>query len=244
MPSERIHPRQWLARQPLQPGERLYSVLGNASSASPLAALCQAPEVLPMALWKGTPYAAWLEVMPFLAEVSPDSEFLNWVASTEAADWGWLAVSSVEPVHIRTHLSSLTQVLLPNGQAAFLRFWDGAQLLPVFDFLGADAGRLLPVFRRYLINGRNLQPTSTGPFHRHSSPWWKVPPALLKHMAEANPQLRLDNLLNALSISRPDLYAAFSQQQLRLKVSHFLHAHKPTDTPQALIAFLCQERGR
>jgi hypothetical protein len=242
VPSERIHPRQWLSTHPLQAGEHLYSVLGNASSASPLAALCAEPDVVPIALWKGTPYAAWLEVMPFLAQVRPDSKFLDWIAATESNDWGWLAVSSADPAHIHAHLSSLTQVLLPNGQAVFLRFWDGNQLLPIFDFLGTEVGRWLPVFRRYLINGRCLQFT-TAPLHSHTSPWWEVPSTLLQHMAEANPQLRLDNLLNALSLSRPDLYAAFPAPQLRLKVSHFLRGRPPSDIPQALIAFLSQERG-
>ncbi|EPM43195.1 hypothetical protein A246_27934, partial [Pseudomonas syringae pv. actinidiae ICMP 19098] len=65
-------PQVWLAEQPLQAGERLYLV----------------------PIWSGTPYDTWQPVMPYLSELMPRSAFLNWVAETDAEDWGWLAVST------------------------------------------------------------------------------------------------------------------------------------------------------
>lgn len=235
-----MFPRAWLAQWPLQPEERLYAVLGSASEARPLKAWqTLATGKLPHSIWAGTAYADWVEVMPYVGIVEPRSAFLDWVASAEATDWGWLAVSSSPPETVAAHLRSLTKVLLPDEQAVFLRFWDGAQWLPILHKLGDEAGRVLPVFQRYLINGHPLA-ISTGPATAaKASPWWQVPASLLEHLAGQSPQVLIGNLLQWLEEQRPDLYTAFTPATLRHKVAYF--SQRPDISPQVLADYLASE---
>ena len=111
MTSEPLTPRQWLTDNPLRSGESLYAVISSTSDADPLAAYRQRGVVEPSCLlWAETPYADWLPVMPYLLRLTPDSEFIQWVAQTDADDWGWLAISTASPQRITEHLRSLTQV--------------------------------------------------------------------------------------------------------------------------------------
>ena len=233
-------PSAWLAQWPLQPEEHLYTVLGSASEAKPLNAWqTLAPGKLPHSIWAGTVYADWVDVMPYVGIVEPGSAFLDWVASAEATDWGWLAVSSSPPETVVAHLRGLTKVLLPDEQAVFLRFWDGAQWLPIVQTLGDEAGRVLPVFQRYLINGQPLA-VNTGPATAaKASPWWQVPASLLAHLAERSPQVLIGNLLQWLEEQRPDLYTAFRPATLRHKVAYF--SRRPDVSPQALASYLASE---
>lgn len=238
--SQPMVPGAWLAQWPLQPEEQLYAVLGSASEARPLNAWqTLAPGNLPHSIWAGTAYADWVEVMPYVGIVEPGSAFLDWVASTEATDWGWLAVSSSPPEKVAAHLQGLTKVLLPDEQAVFLRFWDGAHWLPILQKLGDEAARVLPVFQRYLINGQPLA-VSTGPATAaKASPWWQVPASVLEHLAEHSPQVLNGNLLQWLEEQRPDLYTAFTPATLRHKVAYF--SRRPDVSPQALAGYLASE---
>ena len=160
MNSEPLTPRQWLADNPLRPGESLYAVISSTSDADPLAAYRQQGGVEPPdRLWADTAYADWLPVMPYLLRLTPDSEFIQWAAQTDADDWGWLAISTACPLRITEHLRSLTQVLMPSGEAVFFRFWDGRHWLPILQHLGTTTRDVLPVFDRYWING---QPVTVG----------------------------------------------------------------------------------
>lgn len=205
--------------QPLLPGEQMFAVLGAASDAKPLEAWRAHAAGAPLhPVWAGTAYATWDEVMPFVGIVEPGSAFLEWAASTDATDWGWLAISSQPLDGVIAHLQGLTKVYLPDGQEVFLRFWDGAQFLPILQQSGDE---LLPVFQRYVINGQTLT-VATGPVTAaKASPWWRVPAPLLEHLAEQSPQTLIDNLLQWLQEQRPDLYAAFMPTTLRHKVAYF-----------------------
>ncbi|MCX4063204.1 DUF4123 domain-containing protein [Pseudomonas sp. S1Bt30] len=235
-----LSPGAWLAQWPLQPHEQLFAVLGGASDAKPFDAWQgMAAGASPRAIWAGTAYADWTQVMPYLARVEPGSAFLDWVTHTQAEDWGWLAVSSSPLEVVLAHLQGLTQVNLPEGQAVFLRFWDGTQVLPLLQHLGSGAGQVLPVFQRYLINGQPLA-VATGPVGAaKTSPWWQVPATLLEHLAEQSPQTRIDNLLQWLEEQRPDLCAAFTPPTLQHKVAYF--ARGPVVTYAALTDYLDSE---
>lgn len=233
-------PSAWLAQWPLHREERLYEVLGSASEARPLNAWqTLAPRKLPHSIWAGTAYAEWVDVLPYVGIVEPGSAVLDWVASAEATDCGWLAVSSSPPETVAAHLQGLTKVWLPDEQAVFLRFWDGAQWLPILQKLGDEAARVLPVFQRYLINGQPLA-VSTGPATAaKASPWWQVPASLLEHLAEHSPQVLIGNLLQWLEEQRPDLYTALRPATLRHKVAYF--SRRPDVSPQALADYLASE---
>ncbi|QQZ42376.1 DUF4123 domain-containing protein [Pseudomonas sp. SK3(2021)] len=223
MPSNRLTPQAWLAQQPLHADERLYLMISNASDAGPLKDFYQTQGASGLTpIWNGTPYADWQPVMPYLAELKPNAPFLDWIASTDADDWGWLAVSSCEPDVVFEHLRSLTQVKMPDGAEVFFRFWDGRHIYPILEGLGEDAPQVLPIFDRYLINGRAL---STGqgvvkppkPF-----PWWEVPEVLIKKLAEDDPSTVIDNMMQWLLEDHAELYFSFPESNLRQKVTRFV----------------------
>ena len=238
--SQPLSPGVWLAQSPLLPNQKLFVVLSGASDATPLAAW-QTTEtgMPPQSIWADTAYAQWDEVMPYVGIVEPGSAFLDWVAATEATDWGWLAVSSSPLETVVAHLQGLTKVLLPDGQDVFLRFWDGAQFLPIVQHLGDEAGELLPVFQRYLINGRPLTVATAPVTAAKASPWWHVPVSLLEHLAEQSPQTLIDNLLQWLQEQRPDLYTAFTPATLQHKVAYFVR--RPAISHETLADYLASE---
>ena len=223
--------------QPLMAGEQIFAVLGAASDAEPTQAWRALADGAPLhPLWAGTAYAAWDEVVPSVGIVEPGSPFLGWAASTHASDWGWLAVSSCPLETVVGHLQSLTKVYLPDGKQVFLRFWDGAQFLPILQQAG---GEILPVFQRYLINGQPLSVT-TGPVTAaKASPWWQVPAALLERLAGQSPHTLIDNLMQWLEEQRPDLHAAFTPTTLQHKVAYF--ARSSAISHDALADYLASE---
>ncbi|KAA0949103.1 DUF4123 domain-containing protein [Pseudomonas sp. ANT_H14] len=234
-------PRDWLAREPLQAGEQLFAILGNASQCKPVEAWRLAGGGLPSSVWANSEYGAWEEVMPYVAVVVADSPFLDWVAECEAADWGWLGVSSCPLQTVVDHLRSLTKVLLPEGQVVFFRFWDGTYLLPVLEALGPEAGGVIPVFGRYWINGQHHAVAGALAGAVGTSPWWEVPPQVLKQLGEHSTAPLVDNLLQWLEEERPDLHQAFAITTLKHKVAYFVR--KPGGDQRALAAYLTAELG-
>jgi len=234
-----MSPREWLEREPLQVGEQLFAVLGNASQCNPVAAWDCTGGGSPSPIWAGSEYAGWDEVMPYAVVVAADSAFLEWVAECEGDDWGWLAVSSCPLQTVVDHLRSLTKVLLPEGQAAFFRFWDGAYLWPVLQALGAQGGEVLPVFGRYWINGRVHQVGAAVVGPSRPSPWWHVPEQVLQQLGDQSSVTLVDNLLQWLEEERPELYAAFAPATLKHKVAYC--ARRPGLSQQALAAYLASE---
>ncbi|KJZ47116.1 DUF4123 domain-containing protein [Pseudomonas fluorescens] len=231
MQPDRMSPHDWLERQPLKPSEQLFAIFSNASDAEPFKAWQQSVTAqAPSPIWADTAYAEWDPVMPYVGIVAAGSEFLEWVATTESRDWGWLAVSTASQEVLVEHLRSLTQVLLPNGNAVFFRFWDGRYLLSILQSAEVNATQLMPVIGRCLINGQSLEIGGQALNSSRVFPWWEVSEPLLKHLGTEFATTRISNLLKWLSEERPDLYEAFSESVLRHKVAIFLEA---PDLPQA-----------
>lgn len=223
MTSKNISPQVWLSERPLLPGERLYLIVSAASDAGAIQAFYRqkmAPDLLP--IWSGTPYADWQPVMPYLAELPSTAKALEWIAQTDAQDWGWLAVSAYAPEVVLEHLRSLTQVRMPDGTSVFFRFWDGRHFYPILQELGAAAGQILPVFNRYLINGQALQMTPQAVLPAKPWPWWDVPPALLDSLLAQDLGTVIDNLLQQLLEEHAALYFAFPPANLRDKITRFV----------------------
>jgi hypothetical protein len=243
--SEDINPQVWLSKTPLLTGERLYLIVSAASDAEALKSLYQnEPTTQAIPIWGGTPYAAWQPVMPYLTELKPNSSFLSWIAETDALDWGWLAVSSSEPNVVFEHLRSLTQVRMPDRTEVFFRFWDGRHIYPILEGLGDAAGEVLPVFDRYLINGKSLEvgPRVVPP--AKDWPWWEVPKALLDGLAKQNPSTLIGNLMQWLEEERPDIYAAYPESNLKLKIARFVRRpDAPKKLNEALLNHLILEQG-
>lgn len=243
MQPDRVSPHDWLEQQPLKPSEQLFAIFSNASSAEPFKAWRQSiSSQAPSPIWADTIYAEWEPVMPFVGIVAADGEFLEWVASTESQDWGWLAVSSAGHDALVEHFRSLTQALLPNGDTVFFRFWDGRYLLPILQSVAVDCAQLLPVIGRCLINGQPLDIGGRALKSVEVFPWWQVPEPLLKELAAQSADTRINNLLKWLSEDRPDLFEGFSESVLQRKVADFLETPDLPQAPrQALIDYLMAE---
>jgi hypothetical protein len=240
-----LSPLAWLKQQPLQPSQQLFAIFSNASAAKPLEAWRRSnPTKMPMPIWADTAYAEWDAVMPFVASVIQDSEFLQWVATTTSRDWGWLAVSCAsQPVFVE-HLRSLTQVLLPNGSAVFFRFWDGRYAGPMLECAEVDAAQLLPAIGRCLINGQPLDVSGNARSAAKDFPWWEVPQALLQQLGAADATTRINNLMQWLSEEQSAVFEAFEQGVLRCKIANFLAGPDISPDPKAeLLAYLMEESG-
>jgi hypothetical protein len=243
VPSDRITPKDWLAQQPLQSGERLYLIISAASDADALKTLyLSEPTAQLLPIWGGTPYSTWQPVMPYLTELKANSAFLPWIAETDALDWGWLAVSRSAPNEVFEHLRSLTQVKMPDGTEVFFRFWDGRHIYPILQGLGEKAGEVLPVFERYLINGQALEVGTRVVPKVRDWPWWEVPESLLKALAATDHTTIVENLMQRLSEDCPQLYFEFPEANLRRKVERFVRQNPNTeDMAERLTAQLTKE---
>ena len=229
---ECLTPSAWLAREPLKPAEQLFAIFSNASDARP-------PLVGPNPIWADTIYAEWDAVMPFVGIVAAGSELLDWVASTESRDWGWLAVSSASLEVLVEHFRSLTQVLMPDGTAVFFRFWDGRFVLPILQSDEVQSAQLIPVISRGLINGQAVDIGGRAQVSGRVFPWWKVPESVL---ASAGNAVRIGNALQWLSEEQPALYETFPQAVLRCKVRQFFQVSASEESSQAaLLGYLQDE---
>nr|WP_301271383.1 DUF4123 domain-containing protein [Pseudomonas mandelii] len=238
-----MSPHTWLERQPLTQSEQLFAIFSSASAAEPFRAWQRSITAqAPSPIWADTAYAEWEAVMPYVGIVAAGSEFLEWVATTESRDWGWLAVSSATSEALVEHFRSLTQALLPNGNAVFFRFWDGRYLLPILQSAEVNAAQLIPVIGRCLINGQALEVGGSALKTSRVFPWWEVSESLLKHLATESATTRINNLMKWLSEDRPDLHGAFSESVLRHKVAIFLQTPDLPQAPKsALVDYLMTE---
>jgi hypothetical protein len=231
-----LDPRTWLTQQPLQENEHLYLIISAASEANALQAFRASVPAHPLLpIWSDTPYATWQAVMPYLSKLDPGSAFLSWITETDSLDWGWLAVSRCDPEEVLAHLRSLTQVKMPDGSEVFFRFWDGRFIHPILERLGEAAGEMLPVFERYLINGKCLEINARKVPAVKDWPWWEVPKELSDALTEQTPSTLMDGLMQWLEEERLDLYSAWPTDNLRLKVCRCVRREKVQGTLQATL---------
>nr|WP_189684772.1 DUF4123 domain-containing protein [Pseudomonas sp. SWRI99] len=232
---ERLLPSAWLAREPLKASEQLFVIFSNASEAGAF----QAWRGAASPVWADTIYAEWEAVMPYVGMVTADSEFLDWVETTESRDWGWLAVSSAGLEAVVEHFRSLTQVLMPNGKAVFFRFWDGRFLLPILHSDAVDPAQLLPVIARGLINAQAVEVGGRALVSTRTFPWWRVPETVLAATAD---NAQIGNVLQWLGEEHPALFEALPKPVLRCKIRRFLQiAASEESSSSALLDFLLAE---
>lgn len=243
MQRDPLSPQAWLQRQPLQASEQLFAIFSNASAANPLEAWRRLePSTVPIPIWANTAYAEWEAVMPVVSVIPAASEFLHWAATTTSRDWGWLAVSSAEPQALVEHLSSLTQVLLPDGNAVFFRFWDGRHLLPILQCAEVDSAQLLPVMGRCWINGQGVEIAGRAQNASKVFPWWEVPEALLQQLGADASTTLVSNLMQWLSEEQPGVFEAFPETVLRCKVANALAGRDSSPvSKEPLLAYLMEE---
>lgn len=228
-----------------QSGMPLYAVLSNVSDAETIKNyyLTDGSQT-PFGLYTGTPYSNWQAVMPMLVQLNEHSNFLDWIHQTKYNDWGWLARSHLPLTKICAHLRSLTQVVLPDGETVFFRYWDGVYLTHQIRFMAENWANILPAFAFYWINRESF--TVYVPIERipKVSPWWQVPQELLDHLSETNPELLVNDVLQLLQENFYNIYASYPYPILKSKIIHLLSlSQKNKSTFDFILKQLQQEKS-
>ena len=225
--------RQWLNITAAS-GMPLYAILSNVSEAKPVREYyLHDGSRTPTGLYSATPYADWTEVMPVIVPLDERSPFLNWVETTEHKDWGWLARSPMPFARILQHLRGLVKVILPDGKEVFFRYQDGKWLAEHLRFMCDDWREVMPPFAFYFISGEDFTVRITGQGEPKTSPWWRVPQALIDAMMQKDNTPLVDSILRKLNDNHPGLCEPFPEAVLRQKITVRLRS-----TPQDFSALM------
>ena len=180
----------------------------------------------PYGLYSGTPYADWFSVMPMIVPISNSSPFLDWVATTEHKDWGWLARSPFSLETITEHIRGLTQVIMPTDEQVFFRYWDGEYMAEHLRYFGDRWSEMLPAFPFYWVNGEFFTVHIPATAEAKSFPWWNVPQGLIDRLLQENTKPILGNVLQVLREEHPELYWQFDEAILRMKIERVISVSK------------------
>ncbi|WNJ95101.1 DUF4123 domain-containing protein [Vibrio ruber] len=181
-------------------------------------------------IWLSTPYAEWREVMPNLAQITPEHPFLDWIEQASCEDWGILVGSHADFATVQAHFRSLTHVWLPSGEHVFFRFYDprfGLDVATLCDdeqriaLMGPTQCWLRLSAQQTLTRVENPAPTAPADFQERPFPWWQVPEAVLAGLSE-DPSVLVNNLLQGLSEYQQALYDAYPEPVLRQKTERFV----------------------
>ncbi|EAM7548822.1 DUF4123 domain-containing protein [Salmonella enterica] len=201
----------------------LYAILSNVSEAKPVREYYQHDgSQTPTGLYSATPYANWTEAMPMIVPLDERSPFLKWVETTEHKDWGWLARSPMPFERILQHMRGLIKVILPDGKEVFFRYWDGKWFAEQLRFMGDDWREVMPPFAFYLVNGEDFTVHITGQGEPKTSPWWRVPQALIDAMMQKDNTPLVEGVMKTLRELRPDIFHACDNAVLASRIRRIL----------------------
>ncbi|BES73438.1 DUF4123 domain-containing protein [Marinobacter nanhaiticus D15-8W] len=203
----------------------IYLVLSGTSDSQPVRHFFDRDGLSAQPLYMGTAYAGWQEVMPYLAAVSPESGFLDWIDETSAPDWGWAAVSSAPMDTVFAHLRSLTQITLSNGKTVFFRHWDARFLGVIHDSLDSDQqARLLGPIERWIAPDQSLRtnPRPAIDSEEKPFPWFSLPRSVEDALASVCWDQLVDNTLAALHQLEPSPIGFYPAPVARQKVQRHL----------------------
>lgn len=204
----------------------IYLVLSGTSDAKPVRHFYTTDGLTAKPLFQGTQYAGWHEVMPFLAQVTDTSAFLDWIDETESIDWGWGLVSNASLDEAFEHIRSLTKISMPDKREVFLRYWDaryfGAILNHVDDtscaaLMGPVTTIILP--EGQVINHPNSANTVT-PVPEF--PWFSLSADALKNIVFLCWDRLVDNTLMALGKKNESPLSQYPEPVARQKVERHL----------------------
>lgn len=197
----------------------------------------------PYGLYARTPYADWFSVMPMIVSLSENSPFLSWVSETEHKDWGWLARSPFTMDLITEHLRGLTQVIMPDGEEVFFRYWDGEYMAEHLRYFGDDWRQILPAFPFYWMNGEYFTVHISAHNEAKAFPWWQVPQALINTILTQKTQPILLNIMQILKDDHPELYGSYSTRVIKTKVAHLLSVHQDAESVLTMVLQQLTRRG-
>lgn len=199
------------------------------------------------AIWSGTPYEDWKEVMPYIAPVDKTGDFPNWIQQEAEEDWGMLVGSHASFEQLHAHFRSLTQVWLPSGSHVFFRFYDPRFSLDVANYCDEKLRALVMGPARYwAVKGRFVENASPKiDVKEQAFPWWTVPETVIAQLSTDKSVLEV-NLVKGAVDTRPDITQFYPEQVLAYKASRFAQKYQG-DIENALAVFidsLAQEQQR
>ena len=216
--------QQWL-NSSLSSEDTLWAILASTNGAPGLKSWYELDgTATPVGLYRGTPYEQWHAVQPLLIKVGRYSNFLQWVDKTDSLSWGWLAISPLNEKVITDHLRTLTQIILPDGNTAFFRYWDGRFLLTHITWSLQEWQKVLPVFNSYWINGVTVDTEINTDIPVRHSPWWKVPEELVDFLSNQHSPAAVANVVQWLKETYPAVYDRYSPEQISQKAA-LLYGH-------------------
>lgn len=204
----------------------MFLVLSGTSAEKPVRHFYATDGLTAIPLFQGTQYAGWQEVMPFLAQVTETSAFLDWIDATDSRDWGWGLVSSASLNEVFQHIRSLTKITLPGNREVFLRYWDAKYFAAILDSVddGARAQLMGPIAAILLPDGSAIHhpgvPAAVSPAPEF--PWFSLPEDALKKIAVLCWDQLVDNTLAALGKQKPSAIVRYPEPVARQKVERQL----------------------
>ncbi|WP_407333311.1 DUF4123 domain-containing protein [Enterovibrio sp. 27052020O] len=179
-------------------------------------------------LWSGTPYAEWLEVMPFIADVTHLSAFTEWEAQQAPEDWGILVSSDSTMADALAHFRSLTQVWMPSGSHSFFRFYDPRFSLTVAEFCDDEQrAQVMGPCQTWQAKGKEiLNVTPIKHADEKPFPWWNVPKNVVQKITDTDKTTRITNSVKWLRENHADLYFYYPESTLQAKITRLVTRHK------------------
>lgn len=204
----------------------VYLVLSGTSDVKPVRHFYATDGLTARPLFQGTQYAGWHEVMPFLAQVTETSSFLDWIDDTDSTDWGWGLVSAAALDEVFGHIRSLTKIFLPAGQEVFFRYWDARFFGPILRSVD-DACRVRlmgPIATIVLPEGEVINhpgiPDTGKPAQEF--PWFSLPAETLKKIAVLCWGQLVDNTVSALGKKKQSPLSRYPEPIARQKVERHI----------------------
>lgn len=204
----------------------IFLVLSGTSAAKPVQHFYATDGLTALPLFQGTQYAGWQDVMPFLAQVTDTSAFLDWVENTDSTDWGWGLVSNASLDEVFKHIRSLTKITLPQNKEVFLRYWDAKYFAAILESIDEKmrADLMGPISAAVMPNGDTVNhpgsPSAASP--TPDFPWFSLPEDALKKIAALCWGQLVDNTLSALGKRKPSAIVRYPEPVARQKVERQL----------------------
>lgn len=173
-------------------------------------------------LYANTPYAQWHAVMPYLVRLSPKSRFWQWIEAAKANDWGWVFSTELSERQLVPYFTALTQVVMPNDEIAFFRYWDTDYLRSIFHFHSQQTNTLLPPITSCWLNHETFDFHADLNQPAKQSPWFHVSDDLIQQLEQTDHTPIVNNLMLFVQENRADLWLGFPHSILKNKAEYFV----------------------
>ncbi|PKF81410.1 hypothetical protein CW749_01855 [Vibrio sp. vnigr-6D03] len=205
-----------------------YAIFNGTTDYSALADFYQLGGKDAYGIWLGTQYEDWTLVMPYIAPVDPDGEFIHWVAEKAEKDWGMLVGTTSTFQQLLAHFRSLTQIWMPSGTHAFFRFYDPRFSLNVAKFCDKEQrAKVMGPCQVWLSqHGDVVNVTPTVGTIEPEFPWWTVPEDVLLQLSNIDNSTLIANSIKWLKESHADIYFFFPESTVIAKVTRLVNRHK------------------